>query len=250
MRKYLLHILIISLAFLSMPVLHSADDTSGIELVFVKGGCFDMGDTFGDGRDDEIVHEVCLDDFYIGKYEVTQGEWEEIMEDNPSKDIIGNNYPVEHTTWYEAQEFIKKLNQKTGQNYRLPTEAEWEYAARSGGKKEKYAGTSSESSLGQYAWHADNSGNNPHPVGTKSPNGLGIYDMSGSVWEWCQDIFSADAYIKHQRNNPIYTGSGSRRVGRGGCFGHPPSYASTSRRWDCPPVSRHRGLGFRLARTP
>jgi len=117
-----------------------------MEFVFVKGGCFDMGDNFGDGFSDENpVHEVCVDDFYIGKYEVTQGQWEEVMGNNPSKFQHGKNYPVENVSWNDVQGFIKKLNNKTDKSYRLLTEAEWEYVARSVGKREKWAGTSAPS---------------------------------------------------------------------------------------------------------
>jgi formylglycine-generating enzyme required for sulfatase activity/tRNA A-37 threonylcarbamoyl transferase component Bud32 len=222
-----------------------------VDMVLVRGGRFDMGETFGGGNDDEKpVHNVTVGDFYIGKYEVTQGEWKEIMGNNPSALKNGRNYPVENVSWNNVQEFIRTLNQRTGNRYRLPTEAEWEYAARSGGKREKYAGTSSESSVGQYAWHRGNSGRKTHPVGQKSPNGLGIYDMSGNVDEWCQDIYSKDAYGKHQRNNPIYTGSGSRRVFRGGSWGGGPGYLRASSRTGSAPGNRgSSNTGFRLART-
>lgn len=145
------------------------------DMVFVKGGCYQMGDTFGDA-DEKPVHEVCVGDLYMGKYEVTQGQWKAIMGNNPSyfKDC-GDNCPVEDVSWDDAQNFIQKLNQKTGKNYRLPTEAEWEYAARSGGKSEKYAGTSSESELTDYTWHDKNAASKAktHPVGQKKPNGIG-----------------------------------------------------------------------------
>lgn len=139
----------------------SKDPTTGMEFVYVDGGCYQMGDTFGDGESNEKpVHEVCVDDFYIGKYEVTQGQWKAIMRDNPlgdnpSKfDECGDNCPVESVSWNDAQAFINKLNNKTGKNYRLPTEAEWEYAAKSGGKSEKYSGGNDVDSV---AWYKDNS---------------------------------------------------------------------------------------------
>lgn len=125
----------------------------------------------------------------MGKYEVTQGEWQEIMSDNPSTFKNGNNYPVEMVTWYDVQGFIIKLNRKSGKNYRLPSEAEWEYAARSGGKREKYAGTSNESELARCAWYDNNSGRKTNPIGKKRPNGLGVYDMTGNVDEWCSDWY-------------------------------------------------------------
>lgn len=117
------------------------DPVTGMEFVFIKGGCFDMGDTFGDGRADEKpVHEVCVGDFYIGIYEVTQAQWEKVMGNNPSKFKGGGNYPVERVSWNDIQDFIERLNRQGGKRYRLPTEAEWEYAARSGGKKRNMRG--------------------------------------------------------------------------------------------------------------
>jgi len=194
------------------------DLTTGIEMVFVKGGCYQMGDTFGDGESDEKpVHEVCVDDYYIGKYEVTQGQWKAIMGNNPSyfKDC-GDNCPVEQVSWNDIQDFMTKLNNKTGKNYRLPTEAEWEYAAKSGGKSEKYAGGNDIDSV---AWYTSNSGGKTHPVGQKTANGLGIYDMSGNVWEWVNDWYGDKYYGESPKNNPKGSNSGSDRVLRGGCWG-------------------------------
>ena len=140
------------------------DPTTGIEMILVKGGCFQMGDTFGDGSPYERpLHEVCVDDFYVGKYEITQGQWKAIMGNNPSRyKDWGDNCPVEKVSWNDIQEFISKLNQKTGKAYRLPTEAEWEYAAKSGGKNEKYSGSNDVDSV---AWFGKNSGGKTHPVG-------------------------------------------------------------------------------------
>src|SRR3989338_7511012 len=150
-------------------------------MVFVKGGCFQMGDSFGDGYAGERpVHEVCVNDFYIGENEVTQGEWKALMDENPSVNKLGDNYPVDSVDWEDVQEFIKRLNAKSGKRYRLPTEAEWEYAARSGGRKDKFAGTSNESELGEYAWYYGNADNETHPVKQKKPNAIGVYDMSGN----------------------------------------------------------------------
>ena len=201
---------------LTLTLASRAWSATDIEMVLVKGGCYQMGDTFGDGfTDEKPVHEVCVDDFYLGKYEVTQGQWQAVMGNNPAYFKNGDNYPVENISWNNAQEFIQKLNQKAGKRYRLPTEAEWEYAARSGGSGEKWAGTSNEAELGDYAWYYANSGNKTHSVGEKRPNGLGLYDMSGNVWEWCQDIYNAHAYQQHSQTNPIYEGSETSRVLRG-----------------------------------
>lgn len=219
-----------------------------IEFVFVKGGCYQMGDTFGDGGSDEKpVHEVCVDDFSIGKYEVTQAQWEAVMGNNPSSSKqCGGNCPVEQVSWNDIQEFIRKLSGQTGKAYRLPTEAEWEYAARSGGKSEKFSGGIA---VDNVAWYRSNSGSQTHPVGQKQPNGLGIYDMSGNVWEWCQDWYDDSSYKNSPKDNPQGPSSGSLRVLRGGSWSR---YASDSRAairgWGSP-VSRNIYLGFRLART-
>ena len=195
------------------------DLLTGMEFVFIHGGCFEMGDSFGDGNTDEKpVHEVCVSDFYLGKYAVTQGQWRAVMGNNPSYlDECGNDCPVESISWNDAQEFILKLTQRAGKRFRLPTEAEWEYAARNGGKREKWAGTSKESELGEYAWYSNNSGSKTHPVGQKRANGLGLHDMSGNVWEWCQDWYGWD-YYQGSANNPQGPSSGDRRVLRGGSW--------------------------------
>lgn len=227
------------------------DPVTGMEFVYVQGGCYQMGDTFGEGKDDEKpVHEVCVDDYYIGKYEVTQGEWKEIMGSNPSYFKNGDNYPVEHVSWDDTQEFIKELNKKTDKKYRLPTEAEWEYVARSGGKKEKWSGTNSKSELSMYAWCRTNSGFKTNPVGRKKPNGLGIYDMSGNVWEWVEDVYNKEAYKKHLSNNPLYVKSGSYRVVRGGSWYNEPVSLRASYRGIYSPDYRSDNPGFRVARNP
>lgn len=218
------------------------------QMVNVKGGCFQMGSNDGESNE-KPVHEVCVSDFAIGKYEVTQGQWQAVMGSNPSKfSSCGPDCPVEHVRWNDVQEFIEKLNGLTGKNYRLPTEAEWEYACRSGGKKEKYSGTNDDSSLTDYAWYNKNSNDKTYKVGTKKPNGLGIYDMSGNVWEWVEDTYSSTAYSSHSRNNPINTG-GADRVIRGGSCDDGPRYVRAAIRVGLSPVV-HDNVGFRLARTP
>lgn len=222
------------------------------EFVMVPGGCFQMGDTFGDGRSDEQpVHEVCVDGFQIGKYEVTQGQWRAVMGNNPSGSMKGDNYPVETVGWNDSQEFINTLNRKTGKQFRLPTEAEWEYAARSGGKREKYSGSDNVEAV---AWYGSNSISATHPVGTKAANGLGIYDMSGNVWEWCQDwyegggMFSASYYEVSPRNNPSGPVSSTRtyRVFRGGAWNCDSASLRATDRSGNAPSHRRVNLGFRL----
>jgi formylglycine-generating enzyme required for sulfatase activity len=217
-----------------------------IEMVRVPGGCFQMGDTFGDGNSDEKpVHEVCVSDFYIGKYLVTQAQWVTVMGENPSK-FTGDRRPVDTVSWDDAQEFIKKLNQQSGRSYRLPTEAEWEYAARSGGRKEKWAGTSDPSQLGDYAWYKENSDEKTHVVGTKKPNGLGLYDMSGNLWQWCQDKYGDVYYEESDRNNPQGPLTGSARVVRGGSWYNSAGNVRASYRHGGAPGLRYDYGGFRL----
>lgn len=220
------------------------DHITGMEFVRVKGGCYNMGDTFGDGSPDEKpVHEVCVDDFYIGKYEVTQAEYVKITGNNPSVFKLGENYPVEKISWDDIQSSINELNRKSGKNYRLPTEAEWEYAARSGGGNEKYAGGHSVDAV---AWYRDNSEDKTHAVGTKEPNGLGIFDMNGNVWEWCSDYEDHDYYTSSPKHNPKGPISGNERVYRGGSWYNPQSYVrSTLREGISSDISSY-NIGFRL----
>ena len=220
---------------------------TGMEFVFIKGGCFEMGDTFGDGnRDEKPVHEVCVDDFYLGKYEITQRQWEKVMGRIPSF-FRGKDNPVEMVTWNDAQRFIERLNSQSIRKYRLPTEAEWEYAARSGGKREKYSGTSLEGELGQYAWYYATPGNQTHPVGQKKPNGLGLYDMSGNVWEWCADWYDAHYYQKSPKDNPRGPVNGEFRVLRGGSWYSLPRYVRAASRIWYGPAGWNYTIGFRLA---
>ena len=232
------------------------DPTTGMEFVWVEGGTYQMGcgSWAGDCQSSESPeHEVTVGGFWIGKYTVTQGQWQKVVGSNPSGFKKGDNYPVETVSWNDAKEFIQKLNGKNGSTFRLPTEAEWEYAARSGGKAEKYAGGSD---IDAVAWYVANSGRSTHPVGTKAPNGLGIYDMSGNVWQWCEDIYDGDAYKKHQRNNPISNSGGSYRVLRGGSWSRDSSWARCTFRGQWDPTSHGlgghlggSGLGLRLVRT-
>jgi len=220
------------------------DQTTGIEFVSVPGGCFQMGDNFGDGTADEKpVHEVCVSNFAIGKYEVTQGQYKRIMGSNPSKfSSCGDSCPVEIVSWNDAQDFIRELNSQSGRSYRLPTESEWEYAARSGGKQEKYSGGDNVDAV---AWYDSNSGLKTLPVGQKQPNGLGIYDMSGNVWEWVSDWYGP--YPSGHQLDPQGPSSGSGRVSRGGGWSYDARYVRAAGRNNNSPGSRSYRLGFRLA---
>ncbi len=218
-------------------------------MVRVKGGTFTMGATAEQGGDADSVekpaHQVTLSSFMMGQTEVTQELWQAVMGSNPSR-WKGPKLPVEQVSWDDCQEFVKKLNALTGQHFRLPTEAEWEYAARGGSKSQgyKYSGSNN---LGDVAWYDDNSGRTTHDVATKQPNELGIYDMSGNVWEWCQDWYGENYYSSSPSSNPQGPSSGSRRVCRGGSW-----YSGAG---DCRVAYRNRScadgrglnLGLRLA---
>ena len=217
------------------------------EMVAVKGGSFMMGSN--DGNDDEKpVHRVTVSDFYMGKTEVTQALWKAVMGNNPSY-YKGDNLPVEQVSWDDAQEFIKELNRLTKKKYRLPTEAEWEFAAGGGStNRTKWAGTDVESSVGNYAWYYSNSGYQTHDVATKLPNSLGLYDMSGNVWEWCNDWYGD--YSANDQENPIGPSSGSYRVVRGGSWDYVLSDCRVAGRYGIRPVGRNDDLGFRLSLVP
>lgn len=220
------------------------------ELLYVKGGTFTMGCTpeqNGDCNNDEKpIHKVTLDDYYMGKFEVTQALWVAVMGKNPSNKK-GDDLPVENVSWNDVQDFIRQLNQLTGENFSLPTEAQWEYAARGGCKSKgyKYSGGNI---LGNVAWYADNSGSTPHPVGTRDPNELGLYDMSGNVWEWCYDWYGG--YSSESQTNPTGPTAGSIRVLRGGSWSYFAGLARVSYRLYGQPGSRFSGRGFRLVLVP
>jgi formylglycine-generating enzyme required for sulfatase activity len=218
-----------------------------IEMIFVQGGLFTMGCTReqrGDCESDEKPpHQVLLNDFYISKYEVTQAIWKEVMGTNPSKFNGCDSCPVENVTWSEVQVFIRKFNAQTGKNYRLPTEAEWEYAARGGVhcRDNKYSGSNN---IREVAWYGSNSNGTTHPVGTKKANELGIYDMSGNVWELCQDWYGN--YSVLQNHNPHGAGGGYYRVMRGGGWDGSSFYCRVANRGNSKPNERHDSVGFRL----
>jgi len=218
-----------------------------IAMIYVQGGTFTMGCTQEQGDDcydwEKPAHQVTLSSFYIGKYEVTQAEWKSVMATNPSN-FKGDNLPVENVSWNDVQEFIRKLNAQTGKQYRLPTEAEWEYACR-GGMQSAHYKYSGSNTAGNVAWYSENSSNTTHPVGTKSPNELGIYDMSGNVWEWCSDWYGN--YSASDQMNPQGPSSGSNRVFRGGGWDGDAGYCRVSDRNGGAPGSRYNDLGFRLA---
>jgi len=247
-------------------------DSSGMEMVNVPGGCFQMGDTFGDGMADreKPVHEVCVSDYAIGKYDVTVGQfrafvtaagysteaekgdgcygwtgskWEKSSSYNWKN--LGfaqdDNHPVACVSWNDATAYARWLSGRSNRSYRLPTEAEWEYAARSGGKREKYSGGDN---IDAVAWYSGNSGSKTHPVGQKQANGLGIYDMSGNVWQWVNDWYGT--YPSDRQQDPQGPSTGSYRVFRGGSWFNVARNVRATDRYYNSPDNRLSGLGFRL----
>jgi sulfatase modifying factor 1 len=219
------------------------------DMVFVRGGKFKMGSILG-GEDERPIHEVVLNDFYIGRYEVTQLEWHMIMDQDTNKCYFEgcDSCPVERVSWYNIQEFIDKLNEKTKMNYRLPTEAEWEYTARGGllSKGCKYSGSNDDVTV---AWKVGNSNTMTHPVGRKKPNELGIYDMTGNVFEWCTDWYSSTYYQVSAKDNPTGPADGIFRVIRGGSWFYDYSGLRVTDRESSNPSFRYGYVGFRLCRS-
>ena len=221
-------------------------DGISIDMVRVEAGTFTMGATpeMENPFDwEKPTHQVTLtNDYYIGIYEVTQALWQAVMSNNPSK-FKGENLPVERVSWEDCQIFLSKLNCITGKTFRLPTEAEWEYAAR-GGKKSRGYQYSGSNNISDVAWYNENSGSTTHPVGSKQANELGIYDMAGNVWEWCQDWYGR--YDSSSQVNPIGANSGAGRVFRGGCWIYAAGGCPSSCRGYRTPDFRRSNLGLRI----
>ena len=219
------------------------------DMIAVEGGTFTMGATAEQASDaysdEKPTHQVTLSSYYIGKTEVTQELWQAVMGSNPSG-FSGANLPVEKVSWEDCQIFIAILNELTGKYFRLPTEAEWEYAARGGSKSQgyKYSGSNT---VDDVAWYPSNSSSKTHPVATKAPNELGIYDMSGNVLERCSDWYSSSYYSSSSQYNPTGPASGSRRVYRGGSWGSSARLCRVSYRDYNGPSYRFYNLGLRLA---
>jgi formylglycine-generating enzyme required for sulfatase activity len=239
------------------PAATSLEAARGNEMVLVKGGCYAMGaedDDCDATPEERPAHEVCVGDFFLGKYEVTQGQWKAVMGANTAATSTcrEDDCPVDGVTWSEVQAFIARLNAGAERDrYRLPTEAEWEYAARSGGRLERYAGGRD---LVSVAWFADDSGRVNHRVGTKAPNGLGLHDMSGNVWEMTSDWYSPTYYSTSPRDNPQGPGAGEDHVVRGGCRTGGPANQRTTRRSFINDRTKGAGrggnVGFRLLMLP
>ncbi|MDR1243237.1 MAG: formylglycine-generating enzyme family protein [Deltaproteobacteria bacterium] len=224
----------------------------GMEFVLIPAGSFTMGSDKSkdeDADDDETPqHRVTISKpFYLGKYEVTQAQWEAVIGNNPSELKDGPNHPVDNVSWDDVQEFIARLNEKEGHNrYRLPTEAEWEYAARAGSAS-VYSFGNDAGQLGKYAWYSGNSEGTTHPVGALEPNAWGLYDMHGNLKEWVQDWYGKQYYATSPSTDPRGPSSGSDRVLRGGSWLWGAYSCRSADRDDYSPVPHSHIIGFRLA---
>ncbi|MBF0137997.1 MAG: SUMF1/EgtB/PvdO family nonheme iron enzyme [Magnetococcus sp. DMHC-1] len=229
---------------------------TGISFVRIPGGCFQMGGVRG-GLDERPAHPVCVDDFWLGRYEVTRDEWEQIMGAAPRQGpttVVDRQQPrhqgrepMESVSWHDVQQFISRLDQASGTRFRLPTEAEWEYACRSGGREQLYCGDDKPERV---AWFDGNSQGTVHPVGTREPNPYGLYDMSGNVWEWVADWYDPDYFKKSPSHNPPGPTRGDGKVFRGGAWLSGTRYIRANQRYRFPPDRRYNLLGFRLVHTP
>ncbi len=248
----------------------SVDPSTGMNFVSIKGGCFQMGDSVGDGDPSERpVHEVCVSDFYIGKDEVTNAQFKKFRPEHNSGEshgisLDGDKQPVVNVSWEDAVAFAQWLSQQSGQTYRLPTEAEWEYAARSGSTQSRFWGNNPDEAC-TYAnvadltakkwrekWTVFNCNDGyavSAPVGSFKPNGFGLYDMLGNAWEWCEDVYNSEAYDKLPKDNPLYGGPGEYQVMRGGGWSNGPLGIRSSHRVGLSPDFGHHSLGFRLVKT-
>ena len=252
---------LVDMVMATPKIIPKSDYTFEMEMVDVAGGYFIMGYEYGGKKAKR--HTVDLSNFMIGKYEVTQEQWMAIMGENPSK-FVNEKYPVENVSWNDVQLFISKLNEETKKKYRLPTEAEWEYAARGGqSKRSNRLKFSGDEDLNNVGWSWRNSGDSilvgrwnlelmkknncrTHQVGEKKPNALGIYDMSGNVWEWCSDWCSEGYYNKSPESNPQGPKITKTRVYRGGSFVSKMKQCTVYYRFSSAPKYGYTYLGFRL----
>ena len=259
----------------SVQTTQGASLPMGMDFVSIPSGSFQMGSPSSEpNRDsDEPIHSVYVNSFELMSTEVTQGMWEEVMGETPSLNFgVGYNYPVNYISWNDCQEFVEKLNDlDPSHSYRLPAEVEWEYACRAGSRSSYYWGntfsvpeltqkragggvhlggnTTSESGVSnRYCWYVGNSSSTAHPVGTKIPNAWGLYDMSGNVWEWCEDIYTRD-YSGCPLNGNTCSDQDSYRVLRGGGWTDPGSCCRSAERIDASPGYCYAFVGFRLARS-
>lgn len=265
-------LIVLSLAF---PALAGAEapyiePVTGMEMILVKGGCFAMGDSTGDGEPSELpVHESCVGDFYLGRYEVTNGQYKKFDAKHVSgasegAGLDGDRQPVVNVSWERSVAFAEWLSHTSGEIYRLPTEAEWEYAARAGTSESRFWGDNPDDAC-RYANVADLTAKKQRPkwntffcddgylvtapVGSFTANGFGLHDTLGNVWEWCEDVYNSEAYGRLPKDNPVFRGPGEYRVMRGGGWSNGPLGIRSSHRVGLSPEFGHHALGFRLVKT-
>jgi formylglycine-generating enzyme required for sulfatase activity len=228
---------------LKRTVLEKRANLPKMDMVLVEGGSFDMGNNNGDNNE-RPVHHVTVSSFYISKYLVTQAQWQAVMGDNPSSNKC-DNCPVDNITWDEAQAYCQKKSELIGLTCRLPTEAEWEYAARGGNKSNAFIYSGS-NNIADVAWYDGNAGGSTHPVGQKQPNELGLYDMTGEAWEWCRDWYDESYYRYSPSQNPQGASEGSLRIIRGGSWrSSPQGCRAVGRNYDLPDY-RSSGISLRI----
>ncbi len=246
------------------------DSVTGMEFVMIEGGCFDMGDVGGAGDPNERpVREVCVSDFYMGKFEVTNAQYDTFRPahdsgENFDMSLDQPNLPVVYVSWEDANAFAEWLSKETGQTFRLPTEAEWEYAARAGSEQIRFWGnnpdeaceyanvadmTAKEERPNWTSFHCDDGYAGAAPVGSFKPNEWGLYDMLGNVWEWCADVYNSEAYSRLPQQDPLFQGAGEYRVMRGGGWSNGPLGITSSHRVGLSPNFGHHSLGIRLVKT-
>jgi len=220
----------------------------GMEFNLIPAGEFRMGaDDKEANVDEQPVHRVRITrPFYLGKYPVTQVQWEAVMETNPSRFTGNLNRPVESVSWHDAQEFLRRLSEKEGKLYRLPTEAEWEYAARAG-TTTVYCFGDEVKRLREYAWYGENSGGKTHPVGQLEANAWGLHDVPGNVWEWVQDWYAENYYQQSAVIDPLGPEEGQSKVLRGGSWGDGAGVVRVATRTRYVPGHRRGYIGFRCA---
>ncbi|MDL2216113.1 formylglycine-generating enzyme family protein [Desulfovibrio sp. OttesenSCG-928-M14] len=236
------------LVFAGIPAAEAAPTYSnslGMEFLRIPAGTFTMG---GDSGDSAPPHTVTITKpFYLGKYEVTQAQWKALLVGNPSR-FKGDVKPVDSVSWVDVRRFIEVLNAHEGTTkYRLPTEAEWEYAARAGTQSD-YPFGDSQAEILYFVWHNFNSGGTSHPVGMKKANAFGLHDMQGNVSEWVQDLYGDTYYAKSPKNDPQGPDYGGRRVTRGCSWRHDAEFCRSDRRLNFDPSERDGSIGFRLLR--
>jgi formylglycine-generating enzyme len=223
------------------------EPVTGIEFVRIPGGEFLMGSS-GGGDDEQPLHRVRLRAYYLAGFEVTQAQWRAVMGENPAHFSDCGSCPVEQVSWEDAQLFLRRASKRSGVALRLPTEAEWEYAAGGGDRHEQWPGTSDQDELPAFVWFKGIFEGKTHPVGQKKPNAFSLHDLGGNVAEWCADWFAPGYYRFSAVEDPRGPDEGTRKCVRGGSFLSSPDEVRTAHRWGSDPAARRRSIGLRVAR--